>query len=217
MSANGDFDLTEIEKSVKIFLAINQNLTAEVPSDVVRIKELVDSIMPILRAWLDMMAGLLQDQARHEQQQFRERRAEYQKGHRRGRPWIHDVRIKATPNGLSAEWLHYKSRYGDTVFSEGIRSDSQFRVPAKNFKPCSAIEKEAIRAAEDQFSALRRATHWLSTLSGAMTAISQMRLVNSRPNTIPFDDPLDCRFGCWCAEPCEEFLRSSPFWLDYFP
>jgi hypothetical protein len=135
---------------------------------------LVQISYPLIRGWLDMMAALVQAEAIDVQQQFREARADFQKEQRKGRAWKHDVRVKNTPNGIAVEWLSYTGKYGEQHFSEGIRSGGLKRVPARNFQPCSLVEKKAISVAEDHFSRLRQATMWLSTLAKAQTALVQM-------------------------------------------
>lgn len=134
---------------------------------------------PLIREWLDMMAAVVQAEAIDVQQQFREARADFQKGQRNGRAWRHDVRVKSTPNGVSVEWLSYTGKYGNQCFSEGIRGGGLTRVPARSFKPCSMVEKKAISVAEDNFSRLRQATMWLSTLAKAVSALVQMQSVSS--------------------------------------
>ncbi|MBF0675113.1 conjugative transfer protein MobI(A/C) [Pseudomonas sp.] len=128
---------------------------------------------PLIRAWLDFMAAVIQAEAIDVQQQFRQARAEHQKEHRKGKSWTHDVRLKNTPNGVTVEWFSYTGKYGEFHFSKGIRSGGSVRVPARAFKNCSLIEKNAISEAEDNFSHLRHATMWLSTLSKALNALLQ--------------------------------------------
>jgi len=178
------------------------------PPQAVPLSALIRYGSSVVRVWLDLMASSLQAEAVEVKQQFRQARAEYQKESRKNRAWTHDVRVKNTPNGAYVEWLRYKKRYGDASFSEGIRSEGRKKIPARSFKPCSAIEKSAISSAEDEFFPLRQATHWFSTMAGALNALSQMRFFDTPQDVMPSYDPLDCRFGCSCPEPCNEYLDS---------
>ncbi|WP_313473650.1 conjugative transfer protein MobI(A/C) [Stutzerimonas kunmingensis] len=146
---------------------------------------------PLIRMWLDLLAAVIQAQAVDVRQAYRQARTEYQKEHRKGRAWVHDVRIKSTPNGASIEWLRYTGKYGDIHFSQGIRSEGLVRVPARNFKTCSATEKKAISVAEDRFSRLRHATMWLSTLAKALNALHQLRVTGNSEEPACESEPVE--------------------------
>lgn len=181
----------------------------------VTLPRFIASEFPSIRKVLDSLSSLLQAEAVEIQNKYRQKRADYQEGHVRGRSWVHDIRIKNTRNGISIEWIFYKGRYGDLCFSEGIRSEGKLRVPSRNFKSCSAAEREAIKLAEDEFERLRKTTFHASRISAGLTAISQLKLSkahDSEEKTGSYSseniETINCGHECGCETPCDELINA---------
>lgn len=180
------------------------------------ISKVIEEEFQKVRGVLDSLAYCIQGEAIKVQQDFRGERAEHQQEYKKGRAWAHDVRIKNTRNGVSIEWFHYKGKYKDLCTSEGIRSEGQIRVPARNFQRCSAIEKIAIRSAEDRFAKLRQMTQHVSKMAEGLSAIKQMQSIFPIENS-PSDEDLSdgelhgCGHDCDCETPCDMYLAEQKF------
>ncbi|WPP44224.1 conjugative transfer protein MobI(A/C) [Pseudomonas sp. AN-1] len=181
----------------------------------------LQSIIPegtiAIRKSIDQIAYCVHDAALEVQRNFRDERKKHQEGSKRGRAWVHDVRIKATRNGVSIEWIHYTGKYGDTCFSEGIRLDGNNRVPARNFRKCSATEKAAIRTAEDRFEKLRQITSHLSKAAESLNSINQIKINSTTQGSFEdehIETPEQCT-TCDCQEPCEAYRYTSPYLPKY--
>lgn len=173
--------------------------------------KLIKSDFPHLREVRDSLAALAREEASSIQNRYRKAREDYQKNFKKGRAWVHDVRIKSTVSGAYVEWFAYKGRYGDQCYSEGIRSEGMLRIPASKFKKCSAVESRAIKDAEDAFEKVRQLCQHVSKISEAINAISQMRLTRDlrkgERKHSKWEDILgDEYFSCDCDEPCTDCI-----------
>lgn len=175
----------------------------------IQLSWLIAEKFPQLREVRDSMATLAQEEALRIQLVYRKAREEYQKDFKRGKAWVHDVRIKNIVSGAHIEWFAYKGRYGDQCYSEGIRSEGLLRIPASKFKSCSAAESKAIKEAENAFSEVRKFCRQVSGLSDTINNIPQMRLLDVRSSERLPHKTYEEYFVCDCEEPCTSCLESS--------
>ncbi len=167
------------------------------------------------RDLLNELAERLQEKAVDVQKRFREARTDYQKGHKRYRNWVHDIRLKNTPNGVSIEWIFYEGRFGDSSRSQGIQGETGiekgFKVPMRNFASCSAIEKMEIKNAENDFAQLRQMTYHFSSIARSMNAVLQMKSSTQKDSTDEFNGPPRYCEDCGCMDPCDDYLNWSKY------